>query len=292
MPTTKAKKSAKRSATRTAAKRRAPAAPKATFDPAKYVCNIVPSTDTEHDWSFESSLAAGALTAVAAPPASVDLRAPWWKIGDQERTGSCVGWATADGLGRYYLTKAGRITSSQLLSPRYVWMASKETDEDASRPESFIEEAGTSLKAAADIARKFGFALESDLPFHIPTAMYGGNEGNFYAGCAQRRIASYFNLRRNFQQWKAWLASTGPILVALQVDQNWDNAATTKGVIQNFDPSTVRGGHAVAVVGYRADGTFIVRNSWTTAWGDKGFGYVTTGYITAAFYDESYGFTV
>ncbi|MGZ4677136.1 MAG: C1 family peptidase [Acidimicrobiia bacterium] len=262
------------------------------FDPRRFVCNVVPSVDTEQDWTFGNSLDAGIVGAPAALPPSVDLRASWWRIGNQESTGSCVGWATADGLGRYHMEKAGRITTKQLLSPRYVWMASKETDTEVSRPESFIEEAGTMLKAAADIARKYGFALEQDLPFHIPTNMFAGDENSFYASCSQRRIASYFNLKKNINNWKAWLAATGPILVALNVDAAWDNAGSTGGVIDGYDPATVRGGHAVAVVGYRTDGHFIVRNSWGTSWGDHGFGYVSPAYIAQSFFDESYGFTV
>ena len=54
----------------------------------------------------------------------------------------------------------------------------------------------------------------------------------------------------------------------------------------------VRGGHAVTAVGYRTDGRIIIRNSWGTAWGDKGFGYASETYINAAFFNESYGVTV
>ena len=41
------------------------------------------------------------------------------------------------------------------------------------------------------------------------------------------------------------------------------------------------------MVGYDAD-RFIVRNSWGTPWGDKGYGYATTAYATKAF-TEAYG---
>ena len=54
----------------------------------------------------------------------------------------------------------------------------------------------------------------------------------------------------------------------------------------------MRGGHAVCIVGYRSDGRFIVRNSWGTGWGDHGFGYLAPSYISAAFFDESYGITL
>lgn len=258
----------------------------------KYICNVVPSIDTESDWRFRDSVDSGVLGAVAKLPRSVDLREDWWTVGDQEDTGSCVGWATADGVVRWHLTKAGRIAEDQRLSPRYVWMASKETDRLTTRPESFLEEAGTMLKSAVKVVKKHGAALDADLPFHITTKMFLGSENAFYADCAQRKIASFFNLGLDLTQWKTWLAQQGPILAALQVDSAWDNATAHGGKIDTFRPSTVRGGHAIAVVGYRGDGRFIVRNSWTTAWGDEGFGYAKPDYIRAAFFNESYGVTL
>ena len=263
-----------------------------TTSVTRRILNLVPSKDVEKDWRFEDAVAGGALGAVAALPASVDLRAAWWAIDDQEDTGSCVGWATAEGVVRYHMWKAGKLAKNVQLSPRFVWMGSKETDQFTTRPETFIEEAGTTLKAAMDIVRKYGAVKMSVLPFHITTKMYTGNENALYAAAAQLKVASYFNLQRNLNQWKSWLAANGPILVGLSVDHTWDNAAATGGNIDAFMPNTVRGGHAVAVVGYTASGRFIVRNSWGTGWGDHGFGYVSPAYIAAGFFDESYGVTV
>jgi C1A family cysteine protease len=280
-------------AKKTTAAKKAPRTSKSSgFDPTKYICNVVPSKETERDWTYAASVQAGALTAVAALPASVDLRAPTWSINNQNSTGSCVGWATADGVGRYLLERSGKLTGGEMLSPRYIWMGSKETDIFTNRPESFIEVAGTTLKAAMDIARKYGFALEADLPFEVQTHMYLGDEDEFYARCAMRKIAAYFNLKKNLAQWKSWLATKGPILAGLQVDRAWDDCGSTGGVVGKFRPASVRGGHAVAVVGYRADGRFIVRNSWGTGFGDDGFAYVSPSYISAAFFEESYGATL
>jgi C1A family cysteine protease len=256
------------------------------------ICNLVPSRNTETDWSFAAAIDSAAVTAVAAPPANKDLRAAWWNIGDQGNTGSCVGWASTDGVMRYHLVMANRLGQRELLSPRCTWMASKETDEYIQRPETFIELAGTSLKAAMDICRKFGVVTDALLPFRINTLMYTGSENAFFAAAAQRRATAYFNLGRDFNQWRSWIASHGPVMVGLNVDATWDNATVTNGLLDVFQPNTVRGGHAVCLVGYRADGRFIVRNSWGTSWGDNGFAYASQPYIMAAFYNESYGVTV
>jgi C1A family cysteine protease len=193
---------------------------------------------------------------------------------------------------RYQLVKAGKLEQKERLSSRCTWMSSKETDQFVSRPGTFIEESGTSLKAAMDVCRKFGVVLESMLPFHIDTTMYPGNEDEFYAAAAQRKCSSYFNLRRNFTQWRNWLSTSGPLMAALNVDQTWYNATATKGLLDVYKPKTAQGGHAVCIVGYTKEGRFIIRNSWGTGWGDKGFAYATEAYIAAGFYDESYGVTI
>jgi C1A family cysteine protease len=260
--------------------------------PTQRICNLVPSRGTEKDWTYTDALGSGALGAVAAPPASVDLRQAWWPVGDQGSTGSCVGWATAEGVVRYHMVTAARLGKSEQLSPRYVWMASKETDSYTQRPETFIEGAGTSLKAAVDICRNYGVVTMAQLPFNISTLMYAGPENTFFAAAAQRKVTAYFNLLKDLNQWKNWLASHGPILAGLSIDQTWDNATATHGNLDTFFPNTVRGGHAVAIVGYTATGRFIVRNSWGAAWGDRGFAYALPAYIQSGFFGESYGVTI
>ena len=263
----------------------------ATASQAHRICNLVPSKGTERDWRFEHAVASGALAAPAAAPATVDLRAPWWKINDQERTGSCVGWASTDGVTRYHMVKANRLAQAEMLSPRYTWMASKETDEFVNRAETMIEGAGTSLKAAMDILKKYGAVPEKLLPFHIETNMFLGDENAFYAAASSRRIAAYFNLQKDLNQWKNWLSAHGPIMAGLSVDSTWDNATQTHGNLDAYH-GPGRGGHAICVVGYRQDGRFIIRNSWGTPWGDQGFGYATPAYIQGGFFAESYGITV
>lgn len=260
------------------------------------ITNLVPSHDTEKDWQFEHAIESESIQ-LGAPggalhPVSLDLRASWWEIGDQQASGSCVGWASTDSVARYHFVKANRLEPGANLSPRFTWMASKETDEFTDRPESFIEGAGTSLKAAVDILRKYGSVKDKLLPFHIETFMYSGDEEKFYACAARRKISAYFNLRKVTDNWKTWLATQGPILVGLSVDDTWDNATATHGLLDTFQPGTVRGGHAVAVVGYTKDQRFILRNSWGTAWGDKGYAYASEAYLNAAFFDESYGVTI
>ncbi len=252
--------------------------------------NLMPSKGTDKDWSVGTALRAGALRAVTPPP-EVDLRAGWWAVGHQGETGSCVGWAAADGVMRYLLVAAQRLRKTERLSVRHVWMASKETDEFRSRPETFIEESGTSLKTAADVLRKHGVALDRDLPFTIRQTMFLGTIDAFYAGCATRKAASYFNARKNLDEWRKALAAGTPILAGLTVDGSFESLGR-RGTLDRVRGTGEEGGHAVSVVGYRRDGRFIIRNSWGKDWGDGGFAYASPAYIRARFFDESYVLTL
>ncbi len=256
----------------------------------KRVLNLVPSRDTAGDWTYDDAVGGGLAKARVALPDSVDLRASWWRVGDQGQTGSCVGWAAADGVGRHVLTEAGKITRNQRLSPRFTWMSSKERDEFRDRPTSFVEEAGTSLKAAMNVGRRYGFALEKEVPFAVDTTMWAGAESALYASAARRRI-SYVNLGRDLSRWKSWLAGKGPILAGLWVDKHWMNLSGD-GELDSWHAGSADGGHAVCIVGYREDGRFIVRNSWGTSWGHRGFAYATPDYLAAGFFPESYGASV
>lgn len=255
----------------------------------KRILNVRPSQRTEQDWTFEVAADADLVAAAPPVPSSKDLRADWWKIADQGTTGSCVGWATADSVLRWHFVKAGRLGQTTMLSPRFIWMASKETDQFITRPTAFIETEGTSLKAALDVARKYGVVRDTTLSFRSGK-LYPGRATTFYAIAAQRKILAYFNLGRNLTNWRTWLATKGPILTRLNVDDTWDLAPDTDGELEEYLPETARGGHAVALVGYRP-GSFIVRNSWGTGWGDEGFAYASLAYAQAAF-TEAYGVEV
>ena len=249
----------------------------------RFILNCEPS-DQGGDWGFEDAVQAGVVED-ALPPPSTDLRADWWKVRNQGRTGACVGFATASGVLQWQLVDAGLLEKSDLLSPRFIWMANKETDRITSYPTTFIESAGTQTKLALGVARKYGCVLEKDLPMSGALATLSTAE--FYAKAAKLRIASYHNLGTDPDKWRRWLANKGPILTRLNVDKTWDRATRTDGVLEEYQKDTARGGHAVSFVGYDPDG-FIVRNSWGTSWGDGGFAYASEDYAREAF-KEAYG---
>ncbi len=261
------------------------------FD-GNFVLNCQPSKDIDQDWQLDSLCDAGIMNISTELPEEVDLREnDWWCINNQGNTGSCVGWAVADSVLRWHFVKKGLIKKNDLLSVRFIWMASKETDRFVNRPTTFIEDSGTSIKTALDVARKFGIVPDKMLPFSSENTddfYYKGREETFYAIASRYKINGYINLGINADNCKTWLANVGPVVTRLNIDYTFKNAKIYDGYLDYYDRSTAMSGHAVAIVGYTQD-RFIIRNSWgTDNWGDNGYAYASYEYAQNAF-TEAYG---
>ena len=168
-------------------------------------------------------------------------------------------------------------------------MASKETDQYTTQPTSFIETEGTSLKSALDVARKFGAVRDSVLPF-ASGALYTGDTQTFYALASQLKILTYFNLGTTLGNWKTWLATRARSSRAWTSTRRGTPRPTTRATWTTTTPTTPAAGTASPSSATRKD-RFIVRNSWGTSWGDKGFAYASLDYAQAAF-TEAYGIQV
>jgi hypothetical protein len=259
------------------------------------VLNVAPSPDRHRDYPVADARRQGLLDGTPVP-ADVDLRRPWWPIGDQQETGSCVGWALADSVMRWHLVHAERLADDEPLSPRFLWMAAKEmraklgavSGDPSWRPGTSLERTYTSLKAGLEVARRFGVALESEVPWR--GGLYGGDVDTFFAAAARRRLLSYWSLDEpdvggTVDNWREWLNERGPILVKIAVDAALE--AGSPDVLAAFDPATVRDRHAAALVGY-GRGHFILRSSWGTDWAADGYALLSDGYAADAV-EESYG---
>jgi hypothetical protein len=254
------------------------------------------SLKRETDWGIDAAIAAGyKVEEMSHIPQEKDLRAAWWQIGNQnteEAPWSCVGWAVADSVLRWHFVQAKRIKEDETLSWRCLWMAAKETDEFTDRPTTFIEQYGTSLKAALAIAYKYGVVLDSN-PNLTPDGLYKGTADAFYATAAQLRITTYFNLGTKQDNWRRWLGSDrGPIAIRMVPDKAWmsdfhhplimnNEQSNGKFDIYGTSSNNTEFGHACAIVGYMED-CFIIRNSWGTEWGKDGFALISEEYATNA----------
>ncbi len=263
------------------------------------ILNVRPSPAREDDHTPAAAVAEEHLLEVD-PPERVDLRAPWYAVGDQGRTGSCVGWALADSVLWRQLVRKGRLAETDRLSPRFVWMAAKEMrakqtavrGEEDWRPTTFLEQGMTDVKSALDVARLYGAALEKDLRWK--GALYPGGIDHFYASAAQRRVSRYFRLDPEedapvtwFSYWRRWIAQQGPVLIVVGVDRHF---AAGAALLDAFDIDSATFNHAAALVGY-GPGGFLVRCSWGEDWGDGGYAVATEEYLARASV-ETYGVVV
>lgn len=256
------------------------------------VFNCSESRDQREDWSLEKAKALGLSARRKTVPPAADLRAPWWNVGNQGTTGSCVGWALADSVLRYHFVKSGKLRKHEHVSVRFVWMAAKEMDHHVAYPTTFLDDAGTSAKSALKVVTKVGALKTSVLPFE-GSGLIGLKEAHFLGVAGRLKVRAYFNLCRTqagkLERFKEWLAYHGPILTRLKVDPAW-NTIASDGQLRTYDRRRANGGHAVALVGYTPT-HFIVRNSWGARWGHKGFAYASYDYASDAFH-EAYGVVV
>ena len=266
---------------------------------SKFLLNCEESRGRETDWTITDAVTAQSVASNLAysplpksgkdlsepPPTTCDLRRPWWKIRNQDKSGACVGFATADGVLRWLYVKCKLLQKTDLPSPRFIWMANKETDDITRYPTTFLEPAGTSTKHALRIAQKYGCVPEHMLPMNGALSVLPANV--FYSIAAQFRISAYYGLGTELNEWRMWIARVGPILTRLAVDETWKRACQTNGRLEEYNSTTIFGGHAVCLVGYTAT-HFIVRNSWGVNWGDQGFAYASNAYAAEAF-TEAYG---
>ena len=234
-----------------------PLAKRVTVAGEDRILNCEVSRDQENDFGHEFAPSGFQ----GQPQDNLDYRQSWWGVNNQGFTGSCVGWAVADSVLRFHFQRVKKLADWELLSPRFLWIASKEFDEYQTWPPTFADEAGTSIKAALNVARKWGCAKEATVPF----------QGGYYPGELNRlmlesmtfSILSYVRIH-SINDWVKVLNSQGPLAIRLEVDDTFSGATQQTSRLDNYQGAT-GGGHAAAVVGYFNRGeTFIIRNSWGT----------------------------
>eukprot|EP00919_Chromeraceae_sp_WS-2016_P028963 GHVR01068726.1.p1 GENE.GHVR01068726.1~~GHVR01068726.1.p1 ORF type:complete len:125 (+),score=7.34 GHVR01068726.1:1126-1500(+) len=71
---------------------------------------------------------------------------------------------------------------------------------------------------------------------------------------------------------KTTLAQSGPVSICVDAS-NW--SLYRSGVFSNCGTSNLN--HAVLLVGYASDSTWIVKNSWGTTWGEQGYIRLSAG---------------
>lgn len=252
--------------------------PKSVFQPTAEQliqrCTVVQDSSDHRDWIVEASHPS---TTASTPdlPLFIDYSDETPEVEDQGDYGSCVGWAIVRGLREWMIYK--RTGKRVKLSVRFLWMAAKETDHFEIN--SFVANAGTSLKTGFQVLKKYGVPEDHYYPYEkeLITFTSLNQKRDFFYNAAKYRIFNYYQLSSNLTR-RIHLAKVGPIVVTVPIDEKWLSVGTD-GAIPDESKTGALGGHAILVVGYD-DRTqrFKFKNSWGKAWGNKGFGYFSYKY--------------
>ena len=195
-------------------------------------------------------------------PHSVDFTGRVGPIVDQGETGSCVGQACAALC--YWLWH-------KTFSARWIWMGAKEID--AWTPSCFSELAGTGIRDAFKVLRKYGACTDDLWPLsqQLPRS---DREQVILDDAEAHRIGRWWRLK-DAEARKRHLAQHGPCVIAVPVYENWSDIGED-GIVPHPYGAEL-GGHAILEVGY-IPGFEIAKNSWGMESGRNGYLWLPDGY--------------
>jgi hypothetical protein len=218
------------------------------------------------DWVYHPTL--------QALPDEIDNRALVPEILNQGTEGACTGFALAAVIN--YLLHQRKL--KRLISPRMLYELARRYDEWPGE-----DYAGSSARGAMKGWERHGVCSRK----LWPDKLHGPSHFDQQRADAATLTPGGAYYRVDFRQVRhvhAALGEVGIVYATLMVHAGWQepgpNTVTLKPgrggktpkaalpVIQRKGEAD--GGHAVAIVGYNAQG-FIVQNSWGPAWGDEGF---------------------
>ncbi|MBI4782384.1 MAG: cysteine protease [Oscillatoriophycideae cyanobacterium NC_groundwater_1537_Pr4_S-0.65um_50_18] len=231
---------------------------------------------------------ADAVKASVSLPVAVDLRSYCSPVEDQSTIGSCTANA-GTGMLEYFERRAfgKHIDASRL----FLYKVTRNLL-------GWTGDTGAFLRTTMGAMAMFGVPPEKYYPYKI--ADFEQEPPSFCYSLAQNyRATTYYRLDPAgttkddlLGRIKSNLAAGLPSMFGFTVYDSIAQANST-GKIPYPDPADkVSGGHAVLAVGYddtfkivnpasgrETVGAFIIRNSWSAAWGDRGYGYLPYAYV-------------
>lgn len=220
-------------------------------------------------------------------PLWVDLRPLCPPIVNQGDLGSCTANALAGALGFLEIMEqaTGDKTDAEEFGTEYftafsrlfIYWNERVIEGDTS------EDNGAQLRDGIKSLATIGACSEEEWPYTIKYAFHVP-PSECFTQASNHKISSYQSLDgRDLQALKNCLAQGFPFVFGFTVYASFESAqVAATGLMplpQVRDAS--QGGHAVMCVGYDdAKQVFIIRNSWGTSWGDKGYFYMPYAYMT------------
>jgi C1A family cysteine protease len=208
-------------------------------------------------------------------PIEVDLRSKFpAEPFDQGRLGSCTA-NTLVGLREYLLAKDSLPYTH--LSRLFLYYFERYLEGTVNK------DSGAMLRDGMKVLQKMGVCPELDDEYDIAKFTERPSD-KAIADAAQFKISTYHRVT-SVSALQSALVSGLPVAIGFIVYESFESKQVAEAGIVPFPKSYERqlGGHAVLVVGYKQINNklhFIIRNSWGTEWGDKGYCYMPVEFFT------------
>jgi C1A family cysteine protease len=206
-------------------------------------------------------------------PKTVDLRPACPPVYDQGQLGSC----TANAIG-------GAIQFELMKQKAPVFMPSRLFIYYNERviEHTVSSDSGAMLRDGIKTVNKQGVCSENLWPYNA-SEFTQKPYSSCYSEALKHQVLSYQRINQTVDQLKGCLADGYPFVFGFTVYQSFESQQVAKtGVVNMPKPSEgVVGGHAVLAVGFDDKSKrFIVRNSWSDAWGQKGYFTIPYNYLS------------
>lgn len=207
------------------------------------------------------------------PKAKFDLRPNDIPIFDQGELGSCTANAIAAAY-EFDLKKNG----FKLFVPSRLFIYYNERAMEG----TINYDSGAYIRDGIKSINSIGACNESFWPY-VTNKFRTQPTANCYTDAAKHKSVLYQQVTRDLVQMKSVLANGLPFTVGFLVFSSFLNINGTGIMTMPRVHEQILGGHAVLCVGYDdVKGTFIMRNSWGTGWGDHGYFYMPYQYLTTS----------
>jgi C1A family cysteine protease len=207
-------------------------------------------------------------------PPKVDLRPKCPPVLDQGQLGSC----TANAIGNAHLFSQKKEGKKKPFTPSRLFIYYNERAMEG----TINSDAGAQIRDGIKSIAKLGVCPETELPYDITKFTQKPSAKCFSDGLKNQAL-SYQRLVQTLSQLKGCLASGFPFVFGFTVYDSFESDTVAKTGVAPMPSGgeKVLGGHAVLAVGYDDPSQrFIVMNSWSTGWGQKGYFTIPYAYLT------------
>ena len=234
-------------------------------------------TSARYGWipdlpDFRDQLYGALRPAPGTLPNHIDLRPECSPVEDQGQLGSCTANALVGAL--EFLELKDKVQRFSNLSRLFVYYNERAIEG------SVGTDSGAMLRDGIKTLAKQGVCSETNWPYNIAGFAKKPPNGCYQEG-EKHRILSYARLT-TIDEMRATLADGFPFVFGFSVYESFESAQVAKSGIVNLPEAGERllGGHAVLAVGYDdVAKRCIVRNSWGTGWGQKGYFTIPYTYL-------------